>query len=217
MTKKRRPIRRRQGAPQTWWHGGVPNLSVGSVLKPPRETKTTYTSPFSETSDDADTKAAAEVRQRRVYITSDYLFAEFFACAWGIPQGLDAGTGWMYRVEPLDRLEGDPDDAAGTSRAVRRCKVVEVLGPVREMSPLLVNIAVAEHMTFSDGTPQFTFDGWHLVGQEWLARDPSLAEKADEENQRLYAAEKQWRTTHPDAGRFPLEPPPPLRVLLKGS
>lgn len=80
------------------WHGGVPGLKVGDLLRPVSETDTEHSL----------TRYAARVglnrdhvRQDRVHLTSDRAVARAYAAAY--PNGA------LYVAEPIGETEPDPD------------------------------------------------------------------------------------------------------------
>lgn len=77
------------------YHGGVPGLTLGDVLRPPTQTGVKAASDYMP-----DPREAAHVRRDRVYITSDLHAARFFAAA---------RDGDVYVVLPSSPVEDDPD------------------------------------------------------------------------------------------------------------
>lgn len=107
-----------------YWHGGVPGLSVGDLIKPGHERKHHDGCQWCEAR-----KAQAEggdapfldplAKPDRVYFTSDRLYAKHYASLYG--------RGWLYRVEPVGEVEKSEEDSIESwcAPAVRVLSVYE--------------------------------------------------------------------------------------------
>lgn len=94
--------------PALLWHGGAPGLRVGDRLLPPSQTGLAFTR--LQASLEAGLGPIAQ-RPDRVYMTSERKLARAWAGIWTL-DGVRYGGGALYRCEPDEPLEPDPDLAS---------------------------------------------------------------------------------------------------------
>lgn len=147
--------------PQQFWHGGAPGLQVGDRIIPRSQlADTNFDRWISSPDDPTDTD--------RVYITTDVSFATGWAIRYANTPYPGARRGAIYEVVPDGDVVADPDFPAeagswcttsATIVAVRRPKVT---GPDSQRHK-----RIGPYLTWSDGTPTYTDDGYLRAAPEW--------------------------------------------------
>jgi hypothetical protein len=86
-----------------YFHGGAPGISIGEMIIPPSESKSwSYAS-----------------RNDCIFVVTDFLFAVLYAAMHR------TGSGCVYKVKPIGKLEPDPDCKKGISFTCERAIVLE--------------------------------------------------------------------------------------------
>lgn len=111
------------GPGMTYFHGGVPGLYPGDVLRPPAVTGVESQADFGNPLTD----------RGRVYATTDLRYAGIMAGTYRVGRGV---VGDVYEVELLGPVEPDPDwgGEPGGSVATTHLLIVRVV-PVRQWHP----------------------------------------------------------------------------------
>lgn len=114
------------------WHGGIPGLRVGDIIRPPDPGDTRHLvdgCPECDARKRGSTTLMHGPVAGRVYVTSSREYARIYAA--GYPRGA------LYQVEPIGNLEADPEAGPGgaVSWMVAEARVVCVYDPVVIMSP----------------------------------------------------------------------------------
>lgn len=105
---------------ETYWHGGVPGLRVGTVLLPAGGD--TFASQSARGASNG-----GHLTSGKVYFTTDELLARAYAQTLRVA---GRGTGSLYRVEPLSAVERDPDysePSPAISFMADRARIVAVI------------------------------------------------------------------------------------------
>lgn len=103
--------------PVRYFHGGVPGLRTGDLVRPPADTGVERTCTAHVVA------MGGQARADRVYVTSARDVARVFAALY--PDGA------LYQVEPVGELVPDPDcRSVGVSWEVPAARVVRVVDPV---------------------------------------------------------------------------------------
>lgn len=96
----------------TYYHGGAPRLSVGDLILP---------SAVTGASCNADFGAEKVCRRDRIYLTSDFQAATFFAAMH------HSNHGAIYEVIPIGPVIADPDcNQPGLSLEGEQARVIRV-------------------------------------------------------------------------------------------
>jgi hypothetical protein len=101
-----------------YYHGGAPGRFPGSLILPQSEVNSRFTAELLE---EADGDMSAVYRRDRAYLTSSLVTARRYAMMY------PTGHGAVYEVEPIGRLEPDPDYPPGECYMVERARVVRVV------------------------------------------------------------------------------------------
>lgn len=105
---------------ETYWHGGVPGLRVGTVLLPGGGGLLAAQSA-------RGASHGVHLASGKVYFTTDELLGRAYAQTLRVAGG---GRGTLYKVEPVGRVERDPDysdPSPAISFMVDRARIVEVV------------------------------------------------------------------------------------------
>ena len=99
-----------------YFHGGVPGLRPGALILPPTVTGAGSTADYLDAGTEVAEAARRVYRPDRVYLTTDVEVARMWA---GLhPSGTDRRGGDVYRVEPVGKVEPDPDYRGGDGASV---------------------------------------------------------------------------------------------------
>lgn len=110
-----------------WFHGGVPGLYPGDMIRPPSETGAATQADYGNPVCD----------RGRVYLTTDLRVAALMAGTYRM-RGEQRGD--VYEVEPVGDLEPDPDyhgDDERLSVSAERAQILRVV-PLREWHPRML-------------------------------------------------------------------------------
>ena len=115
---KNEPTRSAIGDPGPFYHGTKADLKPGDLLQPG------YRSNFGE-------------RRQANYV---YLTATLDAATWGAELSIGAGSGRIFRVEPIGRIEDDPNltdkkFAGNPTRSYRTREPLRVVGEITDWEP----------------------------------------------------------------------------------
>lgn len=104
------------------WHGGIPGLRVGDIIKPGHGRRVHEGCPWCMAREEGKAHLGIDGPSRhpdRVYATTHRLYAKHYASLWG--------RGDLYRVEPVGDLEPSTEDSieAYTAPAFRVIAVYE--------------------------------------------------------------------------------------------
>lgn len=155
----------------TYWHGGRPGLSVGTILvsradaKAHRVDTTQY--------DQQEGYALGVTKPNRVYFSSEREFARGFAallCIRDSTTGVVHQRGALYEVQPIGSVKEDSDFAG---QSVSWCAPQARITRVVEKSVALNDYAATErigpHLTWTDGSPLYNRHGEYLPSPEQIA------------------------------------------------
>lgn len=154
-----------------YWHGGTPGLAVGARLLSPFARGAAY--------DPREPAAGGLVtRPDRVYFSTDREFARAYAFQTEIemPSGALFTRGTLYRVEPVGRVDEDPDytghRVSWCSRSAIVCDVEEVDVRMRVRDAVR---AIGPYMEWDDGRPVYHSDG--RLSLSWQMKQLGLTQQ----------------------------------------
>lgn len=122
----------------TYYHGGVPGLTLGAEILPPSRTGRT---------DSLASIAAAHgisggevMRDDRVFLGTLHEIGVLYAAMYPTSTG-----GWIYECEPVGDVETDPDYHGDPSESIQCAAaiVTRVLGPLRSGDVAMIRKAIA--------------------------------------------------------------------------
>lgn len=152
-----------QTTEQRFWHGGAPGLSVGDRIIPRSRLDDACFDKWITSRDDP-------TNTDRVYITTDVSFATGWAIRYANTPYPGARRGAIYEVVPDGEIVRDPDFPAeagswytstATIVGIRRPKVT---GPDSQRHK-----RIGRFLTWTDGTPTYTDEGFLRAAPEWRA------------------------------------------------
>lgn len=191
----------------TYYHGGAPGLKVGDTILP-RNAQPAWQG--LEVIWSRQKASALGDLGNTVSITTDINIATAYAGEYLAPT--DHKTpGQVYRVEPLQQPEPDPDWPASfptIARCTHGAKIIEALEhvPIQPNARVIVK-ALGKHYVFKDGRGRaYTNDGHLIYHPSWAATGATPTD---------LRALGPWipiRLLFNPAGRF--EPPNPLPPLI---
>lgn len=141
-----------------FWHGGAPGLQVGDELLPRRGL---------DRSGIRYGRRAVEDDASAVYITDNLDVARSYASLLANR----AGDVYEVRPVPVSSLRID-EDLDRISLTCARARIVDVVERNVMMTFAEATRPVARHMTWEDGSPIYTEDGYVTVAPNWLNADP---------------------------------------------
>jgi hypothetical protein len=110
----------------TYYHGGTPELPVGTVLRPPIETNIVSSTWELTVAEFGETES--DQRRDKVYVTTDASIARVYAAVWKSPLTNVQGGGAVYEVEVTESSpEVDPDMASHNCWQSDSAVIVRVL------------------------------------------------------------------------------------------
>lgn len=160
-----------RNAPPTYWHGGQPGLTEGTVLvgrddAPAHEVASTGY-------DLQEGYALGVTRPDRVYFSSEREFARGFAAQLRIGDattGMVFQHGALYEVEPIGEVEEDVDFLGrGVSWCAPQARIVRVVESNVTLSSYQTTERIGPYMTWSDGSPMYGRSGEYLPSPEQVA------------------------------------------------
>lgn len=144
------------------WHGGVPGLKVGDVIRPASEIGDKSSDPIWRDAlkvVDSLTDSRAFSNNRVVYVSLNRGAALEFACVH------PSFKGCVYEVEPLGDLHPDPDCYDGSAWTCASAKVLGVypVSPTTRRKVLEVGRKQDQLQTTRLGMPKAVFDRVHVI------------------------------------------------------
>ncbi|AJM78075.1 hypothetical protein C5C66_09120 [Rathayibacter toxicus] len=142
-----------QAAARTFWHGGMPGLSPGTILIPGK-----LVPGYAELFRNAPAEDLQILAQNWLYVTTDRDLALDYAAQTGSL----LGGGGLYRVEPFGQLVPDPDykHVSGISYRVKRAKVLELEQEFDHSAPYSPTGAALRYTMWDDGTHMYDDMGY---------------------------------------------------------
>ncbi|WP_160469932.1 hypothetical protein [Clavibacter michiganensis] len=195
----------------TYWHGGYPGLSVGQVLRPPRDIPGAAEYLREQIASMQGTSYGEHPGEfDRVYVTTDRQLARAFAHK--MRNQLGESVGALYRVQPVGPLEPDPDYedvVPGLSSSCPVARIEEVEEDPVVMTLLEERAAAGKYQTWKTGGPMYDADGWILPNDGlrafglteadtralWAPWTPWQEFIVEDERVSRYLAEKRQRAT----------------------
>ncbi|WP_434181391.1 hypothetical protein RI685_16335 (plasmid) [Clavibacter michiganensis] len=195
----------------TYWHGGQPGLTVGQLLRPPKDVPVALERFNAQAANIQGTAYGDHPgRTDRVYVTTDRQLARCFAHKMRDDFGQSIGA--LYRVQPIGAPESDPDYetvAPGLSASCSAARIEEV-----EEDPVVMTLeeeraAAGKYQTWKNGDPMYDADGGVLPNEEmrkhgltktdlgalWAPWTPWLKIDADRARLNRYISEKRRRAS----------------------
>lgn len=151
----------------TYWHGGRPGMTPGTVLLGRADAEATGVdlSFYSGT----DVAGDPVPEPDRVYMSSDREFARGFA---GLMQLRDTQTGVashgaLYAVEPIGDVEADPDFASSeVSWSAPKARIAAVVEEDVDLDLYEIGARIGPHQEWVDQSPVYTAEGEYLPSPE---------------------------------------------------
>ncbi|WP_121866269.1 hypothetical protein [Glutamicibacter nicotianae] len=151
----------------SYWHGGVPGLSVGQEIRPAIERPL----PVAYINREYDTDP------KKIFITTDKDLAASFASQWFDMKSKKTGGGTLYRVKPAGLLEVDPDFAhvPGLSYTCDFA-VIEKVEKRKIFESFELRLHAEKHATWADGRKIYDEKGYMQPSPELEAKGITAAQ-----------------------------------------
>lgn len=152
-----------------YWHGGAQGIGVGDRLLTPRQLMSRGHAYAPRTG----LMISSPTDVDRVYFSSERQFARAYGYRNEIllPNGTRIRRGALYLVQPVGRLEEDPDfEGAGVSWCAPSAIVLAVETAKVSMPAAAAVEAIGKYSTWDDGRPMYLEDGRLQVTWQMEAR-----------------------------------------------
>lgn len=160
-----------RNAPPTYWHGGQPGLTTGTVLVG-RDDASAH-GVDSTRYDMQDGYALGVTKPNRVYFSSERELARGFASQFRIGDattGIIYQHGSLYEIEPIGEVEEDEDfQGRGVSWCAPQARILRVVEPNVALSSYQATERIGPYMTWADGSPIYGAAGEYLPSPEQVA------------------------------------------------